>query len=138
MLALLPARYGLDIAADAVQDALVEALRWGEEPLNPAGWLYTVARNRAVDSLRRQSAAHRREQRAAVELFRIRPLDTAVQEAEPEVVTVVDERESGRRTAASDAPLLPPGAGTKQPECTQSAARRQVDHRGDRRRPAHT
>ncbi|MHA7242448.1 RNA polymerase sigma factor [Paeniglutamicibacter antarcticus] len=59
MLALLAARFGLDIADDAVQDALLQALGWTGEPRNPAGWIYTIARNRAIDGLRRQPAATR-------------------------------------------------------------------------------
>jgi RNA polymerase sigma factor (sigma-70 family) len=46
----------IDIAEELAQDALVAALeRWPEEgiPPNPAGWLMTVAKRRAIDSLRR-------------------------------------------------------------------------------------
>ncbi|CAO1653082.1 RNA polymerase ECF family sigma subunit [Salinibacterium sp. NYA9b] len=68
MLALLTHRFGLDVADDAVQDALVEALNWGSVPDNPAAWLYTVARNRAVDRVRREAAAARRLARAAPDL----------------------------------------------------------------------
>lgn len=48
----------IDIAEDAVQDAVVDALRrWPADgiPSNPAAWLTTVARNRALDVLRRES-----------------------------------------------------------------------------------
>ena len=68
MLALLTHRFGLDVADDAVQDALVEALNWAVVPGNPAAWLYTVARNRAVDRVRREAAAARRLARAAPDL----------------------------------------------------------------------
>jgi RNA polymerase sigma-70 factor, ECF subfamily len=47
----------LDIAEEAVQDALVEALEaWPVkgEPDNPVGWLSTVARRRAIDRIRRR------------------------------------------------------------------------------------
>lgn len=60
VLALLASRFGLDTADEAVQDALVEALGWSAVPDNPAAWLYTVARNRAVDRLRRESVIRRR------------------------------------------------------------------------------
>src|SRR5690606_17041227 len=46
----------LDLAEELAQDALVAALeRWPEEgiPPNPAAWLMTVARRRAIDNLRR-------------------------------------------------------------------------------------
>ncbi|MDO8362874.1 MAG: sigma-70 family RNA polymerase sigma factor [Actinomycetota bacterium] len=48
----------ITIAEDAVQDAVVEALRrWPRDgvPANPAAWLTTVARNRALDVLRREA-----------------------------------------------------------------------------------
>jgi len=52
------ARY-LDLAEDVVQDALIKALQqWPFKgiPENPAGWLTLVARNRALDILRRESS----------------------------------------------------------------------------------
>ena len=64
MLALLARQFGdLDLADEAVQDALAEAHRsWPERgiPDNPAGWLMTVARNKAIDRLRRAASARRR------------------------------------------------------------------------------
>ncbi len=48
----------IDIAEDAVQDAVVDALRrWPVDgaPSNPAAWLTTAARHRALDVLRRDS-----------------------------------------------------------------------------------
>lgn len=62
--AVLLRRYGahqLDIVEDAVQDALVAAMRvWPLSglPRNPTGWLVLTARNRLLDGLRRT----RREQ----------------------------------------------------------------------------
>ena len=57
VLGTLVRRFGdLDIAEDALQEALVEALvRWPREgePANPAAWLVTVARSKAIDRLRR-------------------------------------------------------------------------------------
>jgi predicted RNA polymerase sigma factor len=55
--ALGPAR--LDVAEEAVQDALVRALRtWPHTgvPDNPAGWLYRVARNHTLDLVRHDDA----------------------------------------------------------------------------------
>ena len=51
-------RFGdLDLAEDAFQEACVEALqRWPDDgvPDNPAAWLTTVSRNRALDRVRRE------------------------------------------------------------------------------------
>lgn len=55
-----PAR--LDLAEEVVQDALVRALEtWPHKgvPENPAGWLYQVARNRALDILNREGVGRR-------------------------------------------------------------------------------
>ena len=48
----------LDLAEDALQEAFSAASRaWGESPpRNPAAWLLTAARRRAIDELRRQAA----------------------------------------------------------------------------------
>jgi RNA polymerase sigma-70 factor (ECF subfamily) len=58
--ATLAARTGdVGVAEDAVQDALVEAIEhWPRDgvPPNPAGWLATTARRKAVDRLRRVKA----------------------------------------------------------------------------------
>ena len=55
--AALAARIGdVGLAADAVQDAFVEAIehwRDGQIPPNPGGWLATTARRKAIDRLRR-------------------------------------------------------------------------------------
>src|SRR6185295_14242667 len=53
----------LDLVEDVVQDALVKALQqWPFRgiPENPAGWLTVVARNKALDLLRRDATlAHK-------------------------------------------------------------------------------
>jgi predicted RNA polymerase sigma factor len=58
-------RRGADFAAaeDAVQDALVEAVRtWpGDPPRDPKGWLVTVAWRRFLDATRADAARRRRE-----------------------------------------------------------------------------
>lgn len=49
--------HNIDLAEDMVQEALVKALRiWEADgiPTNPAGWLVQVARNLAIDYLRRE------------------------------------------------------------------------------------
>jgi len=65
VLGSLVRRFGdLDVAEDALQEALVEALvRWPREgePRNPAAWLTTVARSRAIDRLRRSQRRPDRE-----------------------------------------------------------------------------
>ncbi len=56
-----PAR--LDLAEEVVQEALVKAVEvWPYQgvPRNPAGWLYAVARHRAVDRLRREASLRRK------------------------------------------------------------------------------
>ncbi|HEX7827694.1 MAG TPA: sigma-70 family RNA polymerase sigma factor [Mycobacterium sp.] len=60
----------LTVAEDAVQEAFAEALRsWPRDgvPDNPGGWVLTVARNRALDRLRRESARPGRELAAVSE-----------------------------------------------------------------------
>lgn len=60
-------RRGADFAAaeDAVQDALVEAVRvWSADPpRDPKGWLVTVAWRRFLDATRADAARRRREDR---------------------------------------------------------------------------
>ncbi|WP_050493233.1 RNA polymerase sigma factor [Streptomyces sp. NRRL B-1381] len=64
-------RRGADFAAaeDAVQDALIEAVRvWPDDPpRDPKGWLITVAWRRFVDAARAETARRRREDRAETE-----------------------------------------------------------------------
>jgi RNA polymerase sigma-70 factor (ECF subfamily) len=60
----------LSVAEDAVQDACAQALRtWPSDgmPANPGAWLTTVARNRALDRLRRESARAGKELAAVYE-----------------------------------------------------------------------
>src|SRR5499427_182009 len=53
-----------DAAEDALQEALLEALRvWpGHPPREPRAWLATVATRRLVDARRSEAARHRREE----------------------------------------------------------------------------
>ncbi|AKH82566.1 RNA polymerase sigma24 factor [Streptomyces sp. CNQ-509] len=65
-------RRGADFAAaeDAVQDALVEAVRgWpeGDAPRDPKGWLITVAWRKFLDTVRAESSRRRREERVEAE-----------------------------------------------------------------------
>ena len=73
VLALLARRFNdLDLADEAVQDALIEASqRWSADsiPDNPGGWLYRVAQRKALDRLRRAGAEQRRLEANAPELL---------------------------------------------------------------------
>jgi RNA polymerase sigma-70 factor (ECF subfamily) len=73
VLALLARHFSdLDLADESVQDALTEAARtWPQRgiPDNPAGWLLTVARNKAIDRLRRVDSERRRTLGAARDLL---------------------------------------------------------------------
>ncbi|KOU13813.1 RNA polymerase sigma24 factor [Streptomyces sp. WM6372] len=80
-------RRGADFAAaeDAVQDALVEAVRrWPDDsPQDPKGWLVTVAWRKFLDSVRADASRRRREE---------------LVEAEPEPVPVPDRGETADDT----------------------------------------
>jgi RNA polymerase sigma-70 factor (ECF subfamily) len=71
--AILAHRFAdLDLADESVQDALVEALgTWPARgvPDNPAAWLLTVARHKALDRLRRTTSAARRTRAVAPDLL---------------------------------------------------------------------
>jgi RNA polymerase sigma-70 factor (ECF subfamily) len=57
-----------DLAEEAVQEAFAEALRtWPDRgvPDNPAAWITTTARNRAIDRLRRERALREKTQTLA-------------------------------------------------------------------------
>ena len=58
-----------DAAEDALQEALLEALRvWPEHPpRDPRAWLTTVATRRLVDARRSEAARHRREEETHAE-----------------------------------------------------------------------
>jgi RNA polymerase sigma-70 factor, ECF subfamily len=71
----------LTIAEDAVQEAFTEALRaWPRDgvPDNAGGWIVTVARNRALDRLRRESVRPGKELAAVVDDIRARTDGVAV------------------------------------------------------------
>lgn len=55
----------LDAVHDIVQDTLLKAMtawRYGNVPDNPPAWLYTVAKNKAIDFLRSQRSAKERQE----------------------------------------------------------------------------
>jgi RNA polymerase sigma-70 factor (ECF subfamily) len=73
----------LELAEEVVQDALVKALQqWPHAgvPENPAGWLMRVARNGAIDALRRHASFRDRLPAVEAELYRDVPADTAADE----------------------------------------------------------
>jgi RNA polymerase sigma-70 factor (ECF subfamily) len=78
-----------DLAEDALQDAVAAALeRWPQDgvPANPAGWLVTVARNRAVDRIRRDRTLERKTELLA----RLEPSEAVDDDVEE--TTIPDER----------------------------------------------
>ncbi|MGH7775836.1 MAG: RNA polymerase sigma factor [Candidatus Dormibacterales bacterium] len=68
--AVLVRRFGdIDVAEEAVQDAFTVAVqRWPVEgiPPSPAGWIITTARNRVIDTLRREATRDERHRQAAL------------------------------------------------------------------------
>src|SRR5918911_127171 len=91
-------RRGADFAAaeDAVQDALVEAIRvWSSDPpRDPKGWLVTVAWRRFLDTTRADAARRRREDRV---------------EAEPAPEATMAQRISRAKRTVSDVRFDQPG-----------------------------
>src|SRR5262245_45301130 len=64
----------IDLAEEVVQDALVKALQqwpYTGVPQNPGGWLFRVARNGALDVLRRNQAFGARAHEIRFELERL-------------------------------------------------------------------
>ena len=89
--ALARALGDLDRAEEAVQDAYATALeRWPRDgvPANPAAWIVTVARNRALDRIR----ADRRSAGRAEEIARLDALTRADEPEQETVSTIPDER----------------------------------------------
>ena len=88
VVASLTGRFGdLDLAEEMTQEAFVEAVRrWPTEgvPPNPGGWLTVVARNRALDRLRRESTRQARHQEAE--------MLSAREDPRAPVTSVTDER----------------------------------------------
>ncbi|MBV9583056.1 MAG: RNA polymerase sigma factor [Chloroflexi bacterium] len=67
----------IDLAEEAVQDAFTVALqRWPTEgfPSNPAAWIITTARNRAVNHLRREATRSARQTQATLLLADDQPV----------------------------------------------------------------
>lgn len=78
----------LDLAEEVVQEAMLKALRqWPFQgiPENPRAWLMQVARNQALDILRRRTAWKRKE-RELEDLIRARPLSTTADADDAELL----------------------------------------------------
>lgn len=76
----------IGIAEDAAQDAFVVATeRWPRDgvPPNPAGWIVTTARRRAIDALRRDSRGRELHHEAAVLTSQPGPADSWIDETGP-------------------------------------------------------
>ncbi|MDQ3543904.1 MAG: RNA polymerase subunit sigma-24, partial [Actinomycetota bacterium] len=91
VLALLIGQFRrLDLAEDCLQDAFVAAAKtWPDRgtPSNPAAWLLTTARRRAIDVLRAESTAARK-----VQLIIVDGQTNARSAAEVEAPEISDER----------------------------------------------
>src|SRR5580692_3639893 len=72
-----------DLAEDALQDAFAVALeRWpADPPSNPRAWLVNVARNKAIDRIRRQIAFRGKQQELLHEIEAAAPGACAADEA---------------------------------------------------------
>jgi RNA polymerase sigma-70 factor (ECF subfamily) len=112
MLAMLTHILGLeqfDLAEEAVQEALLQALRiWPFEgvPDNPRAWLVRAARNKALDLLRRQASLRRKEHELDQ---RLRERQSRLDSADPpETAALADEQLAMIFTCCN--PALPPEA----------------------------
>ncbi|MBM7516879.1 RNA polymerase sigma factor [Nocardioides nitrophenolicus] len=85
----------VELAEDLAQDALVAALeRWPEDgvPDNPAAWLMTTAKRRAVDTFRRAESLRRKTEElghAAEEVSAMPDLESQVDHIEDDVLRLV-------------------------------------------------
>ena len=76
----------IGLAEDAVQDAFVVATeRWGADgiPPNPAGWIVTTARNRAIDTVRRAARGRELHGELSATAASTTTLDEEILEEEP-------------------------------------------------------
>lgn len=74
IIAVLTRHFGMEnlaLAEDVVQETLIKALKqWPHSgvPLNPGGWILQVAKNQALDILRRDSAFREKQQEISAQL----------------------------------------------------------------------
>lgn len=81
----------IDLAEEAIQDAFVEAMRvWPDRgtPDNPAAWITTTARRRAIDRLRRRVVGEQKRELVA----RLEQLDRPDGPGGPSSTRVADDR----------------------------------------------
>jgi RNA polymerase sigma-70 factor, ECF subfamily len=94
----------LDLADECVQEAFTEAAtNWPTKgiPDNPPAWLLTVARNRAIDRLRRANSAKRRLREAAPDLIAQQDdIDSSYNR--PTGPAMIDESNDPRSVAADE------------------------------------
>ena len=114
----------LDLAEEVVQDALVKALQqwpYSGIPDNPSGWLLAVARNGALDVLRRNASFAGRAHEIARELERATKRQR--------------RRLHGRgRRAAHDLHVLPSVPDAGRADRSEPQDRRRIQRRRDRAR----
>lgn len=82
----------VSLAEDLVQDALVAALdQWARDgvPANPAAWLLTTAKRRAVDTFRRAETLRRRTAELEAEEVDVPDLDTQIDHIEDDVLRLM-------------------------------------------------
>src|SRR5580692_5085534 len=78
----------LDLAEEVTQEALLKALQhwpYSGIPQNPAGWLFRVARNAALDAVRHRTLAGEKSTELAVEHFRNADASSANDELEDQL-----------------------------------------------------
>ncbi len=117
-----------DLAEEAVQEAWVVALeRWPAEgtPDNPGAWITRVARNKAIDRLRRES-------RLSEKLAELERLEQAPRTAPGDART--RSRGRARRSSPADLHDLSPGACPRGPGRAHAAHPRRAHHSRDRSR----
>ncbi|WP_315785585.1 MULTISPECIES: RNA polymerase sigma factor [unclassified Bradyrhizobium] len=83
-----------DLAEDALQDAFAAALitwRGSEAPANPRAWLVNVARNKAIDRIRRQRSFRDKEQEIihAIERDALQDEDTARSDLDDDMLRLI-------------------------------------------------
>ena len=128
------ARYTGDfaLAEDLAQEALAEALvAWPRDgvPRNPAGWLLTVGRRRAIDTFRR-----RRRSTSGTPLARDLARDARRAGRPGGGRRAVGPGPDRRRRARADVRRVPPGALARGPGGADPAGGRRPDQRRDRPR----
>ncbi len=96
LLALLVGQFRrLDLAEDALADAFEAATRtWPRDgiPANPAAWLLTAARRRAIDRIRAEAVAARKEQLLVVDARIQEEAQRAMADAGDSPAALADER----------------------------------------------